>query len=439
MKPASARAASQLAIRGDLLDFSADPGSSVHTGDAVRYEPDGWLLVSDGVIQDLLPANFQPGPDWLPIDHRGNLITPGLIDSHVHSGQSDVIASYGADLLEWLERYTFPNEARFADEAYAEQEANVFCDALLANGTTTAAVFPTSHSASVDALFNAAHARDMKLIAGKVLMNRHCPDNLSDPPDDGESISKALIKRWHGFGRLHYAITPRFAPTSTESQLAMAGRLLQDCDDLYMQTHVAENREEVAWVAKLFPSDASYLSTYARHGLLGPRSILGHGIWLDDQDRAMLADSGAAIAFCPSSNLFLGSGLLDIDACDKQRLSIAMASDIGGGPRLSMLATMADACKVMALRSHKLTAFRAFYFCTLAGARALRLDQDIGSFRPRRSADLTVLRWADNPLIGDRSQHPRSIHERLFKLMILGGEQDVVATYIRGKRWCGSN
>ncbi|HSB99775.1 MAG TPA: guanine deaminase, partial [Burkholderiaceae bacterium] len=299
------------ALRADLLDFTGDPGLGAPDLATVRHRPDHWLLIERGRIVGVLPGSQSPGDDWPREDHRGRLLLPGFIDTHVHSVQLDVIASYGSELLDWLERYTFPAESRHADAGHATTQASAFADALLAHGTTAAVVFPSVHVSSVDALFDAARARGMRMIAGKVLMDRHAPEELRDDVVQAQADCEALIARWHNVSRLAYAVTPRFAATSTPEQLAMAGELLASHPGVYMQTHVAENRAEVAWIARLFPEARSYLDVYHRHGLLNERAVLAHGIWLDDDDRRALVDSGAQIAHCPSSNLFLGSGLFD--------------------------------------------------------------------------------------------------------------------------------
>jgi guanine deaminase len=421
------------ALRADLLDFVGDPGLGVPDADAVRYRPDHWLLIDGGRIVDALPAARPPGDDWSLEDHRGCLLLPGFIDTHVHSVQLDVIASYGSELLEWLERYTFPAEARHADASHAQEQAAAFADALLAHGTTAAVVFPSVHATSVDALFAAARQRGMRLVTGKVLMDRHAPADLRDDVAKAQSQCEALIARWHGVDRLAYAVTPRFAATSSPEQLAMAGTLLKRDSSLYMQTHVAESRAEVAWIAQLFPQARSYLDVYRGHGLLNERAVLAHGIWLDDADRALLADSGAQIAHSPSSNLFLGSGLFDWQAMDAAHAKVSMASDVGGGTSLSMIRTLADAYRVQALRGVRLSAFKALHTATLGAAHALQLDHEIGSFQPGRVADLAVWDWAASPLAAARDTLARDLHERLFAWMMLGDERNLVTTLVAGR------
>ena len=320
----------RIAVRGDLLDFSADPGFlPPNEAPGVRWRADHWLLIDGGRIAGAIPS--QPDASWERIDHRGKLILPGFIDTHVHSPQLDVIASYGTELLDWLNTYTFPAEKRYADPEVAAAGAERFADALLAHGTTSAVVFPTVHKVSVEALFASAQRRGMRLIAGKVLMDRHAPEGLRDDVAQAERDCIDLIQRWHGRGRLSYALTVRFAPTSTPGQMDMAGALLKAHAGTFMQTHVAENRDEVRWVAELFPQARSYLDVYHRHGLLNERAVLAHGIWLDDTDRALLRDSGAQIAHSPSSNLFLGSGLFDWQGAQQQGAAVTLATDVGGG------------------------------------------------------------------------------------------------------------
>jgi guanine deaminase len=424
----------RLALRGDLLDFIADPGLADPAGPGARWRPDHWLLIEDGRIVGAQPASQPLQGDWRREDHRGRLILPGFVDTHVHSAQIDVIGAWGTALLDWLETHTFPAELRMADLAHARRISSLFLDALLATGTTSACVYPTVHPASVDALFEAAQARGMRLIAGKVLMDRHAPEGLLDDVASAERDSLALIERWHGQGRLAYAVTPRFAPTSSDEQLALAGRLLRSREGLYMQTHVAENRDEVRWVGELFPWARSYLDVYARHGLLGERSIFAHGLWFDEADWHALSLAGAQVAHCPSSNLFLGSGLFDWAAAEAAGVAVSLGCDVGGGTSLSMLRTMADAYKVQALSGRRLSAWQCLYSATLGAARALRLEHEIGSFALGTLADLGVWDWAIGPVAMRRHEVARDLHDRLFAWITLADERNLVATYVAGQR-----
>lgn len=424
--------ARQLALRGDLLDFTADPGLDDLATTAVRYRHDHWLLVRDGRI--IAAQAEAPGEDWQQIDHQGRLILPGFIDTHVHSAQVDVIGSWGTQLLDWLETHTFPAEQRMAEPVHALHISHLFLQSLLAHGTTAASVFPTVHASSVEALFEAAKSHGMRLIAGKVLMDRHAPPGLLDEAQQAERESRALIQRWHGQGRLAYAVTPRFAPTSTDAQLAMAGRLMAEHPGLYMQTHVAENQDEVRWVHQLFPQARSYLDVYAGHGLLNERAILAHGIWLDGADHARLHDAGAQIAFCPSSNLFLGSGLFGWHATRAAGVNVSLASDVGGGTSLSMRRTMLDAYKVQAALAHKVTAFALLHAATRGAAQALQLGHEIGSLEAGATADLCVWDWACTPLAQRRQMVARDLHEKLFAWVTLGDEHDLAETWVAGER-----
>ncbi|MDO9315627.1 MAG: guanine deaminase [Burkholderiaceae bacterium] len=431
---------SRIALRGDLLDFTADPGfSPAAEAPGVRWRPDHWLLIENGRIINALPAGSvdreaDGGPDarWQRIDHRGRLILPGFIDTHVHSPQLDVIASHGGALLDWLERYTFPAERRYADPAVAHAGAARFVDALFAHGTTAAVVFPTVHKVSAEALFAAAQRRGMRLISGKVLMDCNAPDGLRDDVEQAERDCTDLIARWHGVGRLAYAVTVRFAGTSTREQLAMAGRLCAEHDGVFMQTHVAENTGEVHWIAGLFPEARSYLDVYERYGLIHSRSVLAHGIWLDDQDRSLLHERGAQIAFCPSSNLFLGSGLFDWWSAEAAGVTVSMGSDVGGGTSLSMLRTLADGYKVQALRGLHLTAWKSLYTATLGAARSLGLDREIGRIEAGNAADLAIWDWSVGPVAIHRDSLAGDLHERVFAWVMLGDERNLVETYVAG-------
>lgn len=424
---------SGIAIRADLLDFVADPGwSAADDAPGLRFRPDHWLLIDP---QGRIAGVQREAPDasWSRHDHAGSLLTPGFVDTHVHLPQLEVIASYGTELLDWLNTYTFPAERRWADPAVCTAGAATFLDALLAHGTTSAVVFPTVHAASADALFAAAQQRGMRVIAGQCLMDRHAPADLTVAVDQSERDSEALIARWHGRDRLAYAVTVRFAPTSTDAQLAMAGRLLARHPGLYMQTHVAENRAELEWVARLFPSARSYLDVYAQHGLIGARSVLAHGIWLDDADRKVLADARAQVAHSPSSNLFLGSGLMPWRAHEDAGVPVSLASDVGGGTSLSMIRTMADAYKVQAMQHVKLPAWKALYTATRGAARALGLEHEVGSFDAGTMADLALWRWAEGPVASVRDAAARSLHERVFAWMTLADERNLMATWVAGR------
>ena len=422
----------RLAIRADLLDFTADPGwSAADDAPGLRYRADHWLLVEDGRVAGVQPG--APDASWQRQDHMGRLLMPGFVDTHVHMPQLEVIASYGAELLEWLNTYTFPAERRYADATVCEAGAQRFLDSLLAHGTTSAVVFPTVHPGSADALFAAAQQRGMRVIAGQCLMDRHAPADLTVAVERAEADSEALIARWHGRDRLAYAVTVRFAPTSTDAQLAMAGRLLARHDGLYMQTHVAENRAELAWVAELFPNARSYLDVYARHGLLGTRSVLAHGIWLDATDRDALARSRSQIAHSPSSNLFLGSGLMPWRAHEDAGVPVSLATDVGGGTSLAMLRTLADAYKVQALQHVRLPAWKALYTATRGAAHALGLDSEIGSFDTGCTADLALWDWAHGSVAIARDDAARTLHERVFAWMTLADERNLQATWVAGQ------
>ncbi len=421
------------AILADLLDFTADPGLADRAAAGVHWRPAHWLLINEhGRIQAVQP--HAPGDDWLKIDHSGQLLMPGFIDTHVHSPQLDVMASWGTELLDWLNTYTFPAEARHADPAVAWAGATLFLDALLAHGSTAAVVFPTVHVASVEALFAGAQARGMRLITGKVLMDRHAPDNLRDDVAGAERDCAALIHRWHGQGRLAYAVTPRFAITSSPEQLAMAGRLLASEPGLYMQTHVAENRAEVAWIHELFPAARSYLDVYERHGLLNQRAVLAHGIWLDGADRALLRGHGAQIAFCPSSNLFLGSGLFGWQAAADAGVAVSLGSDVGGGTSLSMQRNMADGYKVQALAGTRLTAWALLHAATRGAARALQLGDEIGTLAPGAMADVCLWDWAVGPVALRRDSLARELHERVFAWLTLSDERCLLEAWVGGVR-----
>jgi len=431
----------RLIVRGDLLDFTDDPGfAAPDEAPGVRWREDHRVFVEGGRIVAVLPSDAPLPAGWHGVpeqDHRGRLVLPGFIDTHVHCPQLDVIASYGTELLDWLNTYTFPAERRYADPEVSRVGAERFLHALWAHGTTSAVVFPTVHKVSAEALFERAHAHDMRLITGKVLMNRFAPDGLLDDVEQAEQDCLDLIARWHGQGRQAFAVTVRFAPTSTPEQLVMAGELCRSQPGVYMQTHVAENRSEVKWVSELFPDARSYLDVYDRDGLIGPRAVLAHGIWLDERDRAVLRERGAQIAHCPSSNLFLGSGLFDWAQAQREGLNVSLASDVGGGTSLSMHRNMADAYKIQAMQGTRLSAWKALHTATLGAAQALGLAHEVGRIEPGCMADFAVWKWAQGDVAVHRDKLARdshgSLHERVFAWMTLGDERNLVRTLVAGQ------
>ncbi len=421
------------AVYGDFLHCIDDPDKG---DDSWQYHAESVLLLKEGRIQDLQPAadrDLAERPDVSIYDYSGQLIVPGFIDSHCHYPQTEVIASYGLQLLDWLKQYTFPTEHKFSDPEYAGKIADFFCQQLLRNGTTTALVFATIHPQSVDAIFEQAQARDMCLLAGKVMMDRNAPDYLRDDASGSYQQSAELIERWHGKQRLHYAVTPRFAPTSSEEQLRNCGRLLDEYDGLYLQSHVAENHDEVRWVSELFPDCRSYLDVYDSFGLLRERSVYAHCIHLDDTDWQRMASSGATASFCPTSNLFLGSGLFNLQAARENGVDVSLATDVGGGTSFSMLQTMNEAYKVTQMAGGSMSPMKALYLATLGGAKSLQLDSEIGSFEAGKAADFVVMNRQATELIDLRLQRATGITEQLFALIILGDDRCTLATHVMGR------
>jgi len=423
------------AFRSSILHCLSDPGEESRES-AYEYFEDGLLIIEDGTIAEAGHAEkLLDGlaEDVLLTELPDKLIVPGFVDCHVHFPQLDIIASYGEQLLDWLHRYAYPVEARFADADYAREVAGVFVDELLNNGTTTALVFGTVHPHSADAIFEAAEARNMRLIAGKVLMDCNCPDALKDDADSAYNESKTLIERWHGRGRLGYAITPRFALTSTEQQLRAAGKLAREYPDVWIHTHLAENTAEVEQIARQFPSTRSYLDVYDEFGLLRERAVFAHCLHMDDQDRACMASKGGSAAFCPTSNLFLGSGLFDLAAMRAANIRCGLGTDVGGGTSLSLFKTASDAYKVLHLQDHALPATRALYLATLGAAEALYLDKNIGNFLPGKEADFVVLDPNGTNLTARRTKAAETIEESFFALLTLADDRHVAETYINGK------
>lgn len=424
------------ALRAHLLDFTDDP--SYATG-ALRWVDDGLLVIDDDRIvargeHAALAPTLPPGTRIE--DLRGTIVTPGFIDTHLHLPQIDVIASPAAGLLQWLERHTFPAEAAFADPAVCDDAARFFLDELARQGTTSACVFGTVHAQSVKALFSQALQRNLRIVAGKCLMDVHAPANLRDSTNGGVQDSADLATRWHGRGRLQYAITPRFAATSSRRQLELAGELARTRPDLLIQSHVAENVDEVRWIAELFPDARSYLDVYDRHHLLRERAIYAHCIWLDDVDRQRMAQSGALASVCPTSNLFLGSGLFDFSAAIDAGMPLALGTDVGGGQSFSMFSAMRSAHEIGRLRGQALTAPQLWYWASRGAARALGWDGKVGSLEPGSEADVIVIDPAATPLLARRTEALRAregIEELLFTLLVLGDDRAVARTYVAGR------
>ena len=428
--------AADRALRGRLLWFLDRPEEQGEA--AVRYIEDGLLVLQGGKIvavgeaADLTPRL----PAGLTIlDHSGKLIVPGFIDPHIHLPQTQVVASYAAQLLDWLNTYTFVEEQKYADPAHAARGAAFFFDELLANGTTTAVAFCSVHAASAEAFFAESERRGTRMGGGKVMMDRYAPAALTDTAQTSYDETKALIERWHGSGRQIYAIAPRFAITSTPEQLEAAGTLAREHPDCLVETHISENLEEIATAKRLYPDCADYTAIYEKYGLLGRKSLMGHSIHLSESERQRFADADAVGVFCPTSNLFLGSGLFDWRAMRDPRrpVRVAVATDIGGGTSYSMLQTMNEAYKVLQLQGQRLTPLAAFHAMTRGNALALGLDHLIGSFEPGHEADAVVLDASATPAMAHRMETVTSLSEELFLLITLGDDRAVVETYVMGE------
>ena len=423
------------AIRGRFLDIQNTVAQARDIHDQVRYVEDGLVIIHEGKIQWFGP--WQEGQSRLPTNaelqhYPDQLIVPGFIDTHIHFPQTEMIGAYGEQLLEWLNTYTFPTEIQFQDASYSEKIAEFFVQELLKNGTTTALVFCTVHPESVDALFNAATTRNMRLIAGKVLMDRHAPEALTDTAETAYIDSKALIEKWHGQGRNLYAITPRFAPTSTPEQLQKAGQLKAEYPDVYVHTHLSENKNEIAWVKELFPEREGYLDVYHHYGLTGSKSVFAHCVHLEDKEWDCMHQTDSAIAFCPTSNLFLGSGLFPLKKTWDKGVKVGLGTDIGAGTSFNQLQTLNEAYKVQQLQGEKLSAFEALYHATLGGAKALSLDDRLGNFNIGKEADFVVLDLNATALQQLRQSRAKNIEDAFFALTMLGDDRNIAATYVYG-------
>ena len=414
-----------------LLDTPATAGLEAF----VHFE-DGVLVVEDGHIAGFDDANkiltrLDPG---IPVqEFRQALIVPGFVDTHIHYPQLDIIASHGYQLLDWLNTYTFPQEEKFSDPVYAAEVADIFITELLRNGTTSALVYGTVHAISVNAVMEAALAHNMRVTAGKVLMDRNVPEAVRDTAESGYLDSRKLIRKWHGKGRLGYAVTPRFAAACSPEQLEAASRLLQEFPDVLMQTHISETRSEIEWVRQLFPDSRNYVDVYDQHGLVTDRSIFAHGVHLCDREIKRLALSNSALAFCPTSNLFLGSGLFDLETIEGHAIKVGLGTDVGGGDSFSILKTLNEAYKVCQLRGQTLLPTQGLYLATLGGARALNLDHQIGNFEIGKEADFVVLDKRATPIMARRISRAKNIADVLFAFFVLGDDRAVQHTFIAGE------
>ncbi len=415
-------------IKGQTLSFGETPQN-------IRHEMKGAVAVGDdGTIlwagpQPLLPQAFRQSP---VDDYGGKLVIPGLIDAHIHFPQYRMLAAPGKDLLDWLNHFAFPEESRYGDHDYAAGAAEVFLDRLAQHGTTSALAFCSVHKTCADALFAAAERRNMALITGKTMMDRNAIPALQDEPETGARESGELYRQWHRKGRLRYAVTPRFAITSSEAQLRLAGELLKSLDGALMQTHLSESPGEIAFVKQLFPKARDYTDVYDRCGLLGPRSLFAHGIHLSERERQRLSEAGSAVIHCPTSNTFLGSGLMSMERL--RHVHLGIATDIGGGTSYSMLATMGEAYKVQMLQGYRPSAFELFHMATRGNAERLHIAHETGSLEIGKFADLVVLDPAATPVLKSRQEISQSLEDILFSLIMLGDDRAVHATYIAGRR-----
>ncbi len=422
-------------LLGQTLSFIGNPWHGPVEA-AVQHIRKGAVLLEGGKIVAVGAADSLQSahPGAAVTDHGEGLIMAGFVDSHAHFPQTAMIASWGKRLIDWLNTYTFPEESRFGDAAYAAQIANTYLDLNLSNGITTACAFCTIHPESVDAYFTAAQARGMRMLGGKVMMDRNAPATLRDTAQSGYDDSKALLNKWHGTGRLSYTISPRFAPTSTPEQLEATGALWAGHPDCLMQTHLSEQHEELAWVQELFPEQPDYLAVYEHFGLLGPGAVMGHSIYLSDREWDAIRDAGASIAHCPTSNAFIGSGLFHATRSHAAGIRTGLATDVGGGSSFSMLRTMASAYEIGQLRGDALHPAQLLYMASVGSAEALHIGDKVGNLEAGKEADIVVLDLASTPVIAQRVAEAETLWETLFPTIMLGDDRAISAVYIAGKR-----
>jgi len=417
--------------RGRVFTPVADPFSSDIAASYVYHE-DGYVAVDADRIAAVGDFADMPRDSAALIQlGRDALIVPGFVDTHLHAPQLEMIGSYGGHLLEWLNRYTFPTEAKFSDPKHAAQIAEAFFDELLRNGTLCALIFSTIHAEATEIFFAEAERRGFRGIIGKTMMDRNAPPELLENVRDSYDQSRTLLQKWHKRGLLRYAITPRFAPTSTPELLEAAGQLKREFPEAYVHTHISENRNEVTWVQQLFP-EAEYADVYERYGLLDERTVLAHGVWLTEEELDLLARRKARIAHCPNSNLFLGSGLFRLHHTLDAGVGVGLGTDIGAGTTPSMFTAMADAYKVQQVQGVSLSPFHLWYLATLGGARALSLDTESGSIEAGKSADFLVLDLHATPLVSMRSERASSIEDLLAGLIFMGDDRVVKTRFIAG-------
>ncbi|MEQ5870169.1 guanine deaminase [Sagittula sp. NFXS13] len=416
---------------GQLIQFNANP--FFEGANAAKHVIEGAILVDNGIVEQVGEAQTLRAehPDAAVQDHGTHLLLPGFIDAHAHYPQTGMIASWGKRLIDWLNSYTFPEEIRFQDPAYAKEMAERYLDLLLAHGTTTVCSFCTIHPTSVDALFEAAAKRNMRVFAGKTCMDRNAPDALKDTAQTAYDDSKALLDRWHRKGRASYVITPRFSPTSTPEQLSALGQLWAEHPDCLMQTHLSEQVDEIDWVLSLFPKARDYLDTYEAHGLLGRNGLYGHAIHLTDRERSRLKEVGAGLIHCPTSNTFIGSGLFDMDGLTQAGHTVGLATDTGGGSSFSMLRSMAAAYEIGQLRGRALHPSELLWLATEGSAAALR-DDSIGRLVPGAAADFIAVDLASTPAIAQRATRADDIWEALFPTIMMGDDRAIVQTWVAG-------
>lgn len=419
------------AYRASILHF---PELSHSPKQDYVYIEDGVLVTRNGKIEFVCEYKkyINQYKEAIFHDYSGKLLLPGFIDAHLHFPQTEMLASFGEQLLDWLTDYTFPVERKFTDPEYASYIAKIFIKQLHRHGTTTGMVYSSVHKQAADALFQEASNHNMLLIAGKVCMDRHCPDWLQDTAQSAQKDSAALIDKWHNNGRLKYAITPRFAPTSSTQQLHALGELAQQYPDVFIQTHLSENNKEIAWVKELFPERKNYLDVYDHYGLLRKGAVFGHGIHLEQSEWQRLQESQASIAFCPTSNLFLGSGLFDLAKAEQQNVGVMLATDVGGGTSFSMLKTMGEAYKICQLKGNQMDPMHGLYLMTQGAAVGLGLENQIGNLNPGTDADFVILDPEFDELSALRFKNNRTPQDIIFALSMLADDRAIMATYVAG-------